>query len=109
LVREPSTLLPKLERWTDVPDGQKEVNAKVGDVLHLPIIRAESIGNMAQEVWLVSVNGVALEPASYFTEAKQTSIVFKAEKPGEYKVEVCARGAIPPRDILWNWNITISK
>jgi hypothetical protein len=90
---------------------QKEVKAKIGEVLHLPIIPVESWDNIADEVWIVRVNGTRLEHPTYFNSYRQTSVVFKAEKAGEYKVEVDARAAppIPGEGPLWGWRIIVSE
>jgi hypothetical protein len=89
--------------WTEVPEGQQTVPAKVGDVLHLPL--GPSWGG-PPTLYAVTVNGEAPLHPTYCSSLARTSFVFDALKAGEYEVEC--------RDWLSDhsprvWHVTVSE
>jgi hypothetical protein len=89
--------------WATVPEGQQAVQAKVGDVLHLPL--GPSWGG-PPTLYAVTVNGEAPKHPAYCSSLARTSFVFDAREAGEYEVE-CRDwlGDHPPR----LWHITVAE
>jgi hypothetical protein len=85
-VLQPPPKFIELETWTDVPQRQKEVKAKVGEVLHLPVGPASE--HLRPSLLMVSINGKAPECPEFYQSSKTDSYVFRAEKAGVYNVEV---------------------
>jgi hypothetical protein len=73
--------------WTEVPEGQQDVKAKVGDVLHLPLGPTWGARGGLPFLYTVTVNDEAPQHPVYCTSAARTSFVFDARKAGEYQVE----------------------
>jgi hypothetical protein len=132
-----SALMPpaewiKLDTWTTVPDGQRDVRGRVGDVFHLPLGPAMDRSLLG---WLkVSINTRPQECPEFHTASEGTSYVFRAQRAGVYHLEVRretvrrddsaepgaaapeppAPGTPPPRrdDPSWPprvWDVTISE
>lgn len=75
-----------LNTWTDVPAGQYEVRARVGEVLHLPLGPGT---DRSQLGWMkVAVNWKPVGQPDFAPGDEVSSYVFRADKPGEYRVEV---------------------
>jgi hypothetical protein len=70
--------------WTVVPEGQREVRARVGEVLHLPIGPAQS---RRPTLYAVTVNGEAPRHPVYCNSLTATSFVFDTREAGQYEVE----------------------
>jgi hypothetical protein len=89
--------------WTTVPEGQQDVQAKVGDELHLPL--GPSWGG-PRTLYEVTVNGEAPKKPLYCLSLARTSFVFEAKEAGEYEVE-CRDGLSdnPPRV----WHVTVAE
>jgi hypothetical protein len=88
-----TTELFKLHTWTEVPAGQSEVKAKVGDVLRLPLGPGSA---QSQLGWMrVTVNWKPVEHPDYVPGEETSSLDFHAQKPGVFRVEV--RRAVVPR------------
>jgi hypothetical protein len=97
----------KLETWTNVPTDQREVTAKVGDVLHLSLGIADAGSGIPPHLpppfERVTVNGEAVEVPCYDQTGDTISYVFRAQQAGDYRLEVPVFGG-PPRI----WHITVS-
>jgi hypothetical protein len=83
-VLRPPPQLVGVATWTVVPEGQQDVQARVGDVLHLPI---GSPWVNKQTLYVVTVNGEKPRDPVYCTSLTATSFVFNATEAGEYEVE----------------------
>lgn len=81
----PSWQFVELDMWTEVPEGQETITAKVGDILHLTLGPAR-VGDEPPPC-TVTVNGKTADAAAFFSTSKSTSFVFRAEQAGEYRVE----------------------
>lgn len=84
VLNPPSGRLIDLAMWTDVPETQDNVKAKVGDVLHLPLGPKSPGGPTA---CTVTVNGTSPERPEYSVSLKTVSYIFRAEQAGEFRVE----------------------
>ncbi len=86
-----SALMPpsqvfSLDTWSRVPEGQREVRAKVGDVLYLPLGTGT---DRSQLGWMkVSVNWKPVDVPEWDAGEETSSYVFRAQQPGEYRVEI---------------------
>jgi hypothetical protein len=89
--------------WVTVPEGQQDVQAKVGDVLHLPLVPPRGGQPTLYEV---TVNGAAPQHPAYCMSLARTTFVFEAREAGEYEVE-CRDWLSdhPPR----LWHITVAE
>jgi hypothetical protein len=76
-----------VETWTEVPADQKEVPARVGDRLHLPLGPTLGARGGLPFLYSVTVNDKTAEDETYCEWAAQTWYVFKAVRAGEYRVE----------------------
>jgi hypothetical protein len=99
-----------VEAWTAVRPGQVNVEAKVGDVIHLPVqplIGSTDPADAARTVSAlrVTVNGVAIDRPEYHTSSTVISYVFRAEQAGSYRVEMRQP---PGREPLRVWSIMVS-
>jgi hypothetical protein len=88
--QELAALLPRqifsLNTWTRVPEGQYDVQAKVGEVLYLPLGPGT---DRSQLGWMkVSVNRKPVDPPDFDIGEEASSYIFRAEQPGEYQVEI---------------------
>lgn len=82
----PASQLFSLNTWTTVPEGQYDVRARVGDVLHLPL--GPGTGR-SQVCWLkVRVNWKPVDPPEMESGEETSSYVFRAQQPGQYRVDV---------------------
>jgi hypothetical protein len=70
--------------WTAVPEGQRDVRAKVGDVLHLPL---GSAWDTRRTLYAVTVNGETPHNPVYCNSLTTNSFVYEARAAGEYEVE----------------------
>jgi hypothetical protein len=86
-VLRPPPQFIELETWTDVPEGQQTFTARVGDVLHLPVGRSPTDHEFLPPFTKVTVNGQDPEIPSFWQSSKVVCYVFRAEKPGQYRVE----------------------
>jgi hypothetical protein len=95
----------RIDTWTGVRPGQVNVEAKVGEVLHLPIHAL--IGNPAYDVSTleVTVNGTAVKP-EYHTSSTSISLVYHADQTGSYRVEVRRP---PSQQIVRHWSIVVAE
>jgi hypothetical protein len=76
----------RLETWHTVPEGQQEVSCRPGAELHLPLGPAT---DRPELVWLrVSINSLPVDSPEFHTSSKYITYVFRAQKPGQYHVEV---------------------
>jgi hypothetical protein len=76
----------KVDTPTSVPVGQSDVQAKVGDVLRLPLGPGT---NTAQLGWMkVTINAKPQEYPEFEAGEEASSLVFRAQQPGQYRVEV---------------------
>ncbi len=83
---KPPPELIKLDTWTNVPEGQYEVHGRVGDVFHLPLGPAMDQTGLG---WLrVIVNNQPQGCPEFDTSAKAAAYVFRADRPGQYHVEI---------------------
>jgi hypothetical protein len=109
LVLRPGPDFVGLETWTGVRPGQVSAQAKVGEVLHLPVCSVAGTSDppgAAQVSSLrVTVNGVPIDGPEYHTSSTTISHVFRAEQAGTYRVEVTQP---PAKDPIRVWNITVS-
>jgi hypothetical protein len=92
--------------WTEVPEGQEKVQAKVGDVLHLPLGPTWSGRDGVPLVYTVTVNGDAPLHPIYCTTATKTHYVFDAAQAGQYQVEGRDGNSEKSYRI---WNVSISE
>jgi hypothetical protein len=76
-----------VETWTEVPAEQKEVRARVGDRLYLPLGPTLGARGGLPFLYTVTVNDQTPEDATYCEWAAQTWYVFKAAGAGAYRVE----------------------
>jgi hypothetical protein len=97
-----------VESWTTVPAGREDVTARVGDVLHLPLGPATGGADHWQPIYFdVTVNGEAPKDPSYLVALSAVTYVFRAERPGQYRVEV--RRTLPGDDkapLVWDITVT---
>ena len=92
--------------WTQVPEGQDEVQAKVGDVLHLPLGPTWGGRGGLPFVYQVTVDGEAPEHPIYCTSSDKTCYVFDAVQAGEYQVESFNGTSEKSRR---TWRITVAE
>jgi hypothetical protein len=89
--------------WVTVPEGQQEVRAKVGDVLHLPL---GSCWGSKQTMYAVTVNGETPQHPVYCMSVTTNAFVFDAREAGAYEVESRDRlSDAAPRV----WHITVTE
>jgi hypothetical protein len=110
LVFQPNPQFVRVDTWTGVRPGQVNVEAKVGEVLHLPIhalIGNPDLTDTAYDVTTlaVTVNGTAVKP-DYHTSSTSISLVFHADQTGSYRVEVRRP---PSQQILRHWSIVVAE
>ncbi len=75
-----------LNTWTAVPEGQYDVQARVGEVLHLPLGPGTGWSELG---WMkVSVNSKPVNPPDWAGGDEASSYIFRAEQPGQYRVEI---------------------
>ncbi len=103
VLNSPSGNFLEVATWTDVPVGQVEVTAQVGDVLHLPL-GPKGDGPVA---CVVRVNGVSPELPSYSISWKTISYIYRAEKVGRFHVE--GINPLDPDGAARSWNITVTE
>jgi hypothetical protein len=96
----------KLDTWTDVPDGQAEVEAKVGDVLHLPLGAGADCPPLSS--LKARVNDRAQDQPEFYTGGKVPCYVFRAAKAGRYRVEI-GHDLVRRVDAWREWVITVTE
>ena len=104
VLNPPSGHLVDVETWTDVPEDQQKVQARVGEALHLPVGPTIPEGPVACQV---NINGQKLTQPEYSVSMLTISYIFRAEQPGEYHVE-----SINPLDAHGysrGWVITVKE
>ena len=108
-VLQPPPQFIGVETWTDVPEGQEAVTAKVGEVLHLPLGPATGgSDNRMPVLFDVTVNGEAPKKPLYLVSLAAVTYAFRAERPGRYRVE--ARRSLAGNDEApLVWDITVSE
>ncbi len=104
VLNPPTGHLIDLETWTDVPDMQENVKAKVGDVLHLPLGPKTPGGPSACPV---TVNGASREMPEYSVSLKTISYIFRAEQAGEFRVE--SMNPLDTHHESRRWTITVTE
>jgi hypothetical protein len=109
LVFQPNPQVVRIDTWTGVRPGQVNIETKVGEVLHLPIhalIGNPDLTDTAYDVTAlaVSVNDAAIKP-EFHTSSTSISLVFHADQPGSYRVEVRRP---PNQQIVRHWNIVVA-
>jgi hypothetical protein len=108
-VLQPPPQFLGVETWTDVPEGQGAVAAKVGDVLHLPLGPATGGPDHRLPVLFdVTVNGEAPKKPAYLVSLAAVTYAFRAERPGRYRVEV-RRTLAGDDEAPLAWDITVSE
>ena len=109
LVLRPGPDFVGLETWTGVRPGQVSVQAKVGDVLHLPVCSVAGTSDPPDAAQVsslrVTVNGTAIDKPEYYTSSTTISHVFRADQAGSYRVEVTQP---PAKNPIRVWNISVS-
>jgi hypothetical protein len=121
---KPPPGLIKLDTWTTVPEGQRDIQGRVGDVFHLSLGKAM---DRTQLGWLRVVVNSRVQENPEFDGDEPSSYVFRAERAGHYRLEIRREVAgkndqeehpeaepEPPRkvDSTWPprfWNITITE
>jgi hypothetical protein len=86
-VLRPPPLFIGVATWTQVPEDQEEVQARVGDVLHLPLGPTWGGRGGLPFLYSVTIDGEAPPHPIYCTAADRTCYVFDAVQAGEYQVE----------------------
>jgi hypothetical protein len=102
-VLAPTPPFLKVDTWTDVPEGEREVTVKVGKTLHLPVDAASEYTCVFRPV---TVNGKPPESPKYFQSDTTCSYIFRAERPGRYRVEV--QRLSRPGESFRVWTITVT-
>ena len=109
LVLRPGPDFVGLETWTGVRPGQVSVEAKVGEVLHLPVCTLVGTSDSPDAARVsslrVTVNGVPVDKPEYHTSSTTSSHVFRTDHAGTYRVEVTQP---PAKDPIRVWNISVS-
>jgi hypothetical protein len=105
-VREPSPPFIGVTMWTDVPEGQSKVKARVGDTLHLPLGSPLGGRGGLPAIYRVKVNDEDIEEPTYCDVGDKVWYVFKATEAGEFEVET--EEALTGRS-HHVWHITVAE
>jgi hypothetical protein len=102
-VLQPPPKFLELETWTDVPEGQVDCKAKVGEVLHLPLGPAMEYPGLYCKV---RINGKAPEVPFFSISSRTTSYVFSAQQAGTYRVEIKGDPFFSPSPRVWTISVS---
>jgi hypothetical protein len=89
--------------WTNVPEGQENVRARIGEVLHLPLGPSTHLDGLPT-LYGVSINDVAVDKPECLSSSKTTTYIFRCFKPGDFHVE--GRDLTTGRQHVWNISVS---